>query len=178
MADLTDEVAKVNKIMSNATRRKILDLINQNGSMSYSVLRESLNQMNTGQLNYHLKCLGNLISKDEESGKYILTEFGLAVLNFNVDRLKKGQLKSDEITPLITSNRGDRNITPFVGVVLPLSILSVMTYYLFFYLDVSNGSAIISNIIMWLIVLFLILRGYFLDSKGWKSAQLTGKGVK
>jgi hypothetical protein len=50
-------------------------LINENGSLSYTDLLEKLDTVSTGLLNYHLKILGDLLSKNE-GGQYTLSERG------------------------------------------------------------------------------------------------------
>jgi DNA-binding HxlR family transcriptional regulator len=68
-------------IFEDELRQKILVLINQSGSLSYSDLMEKLDIVSERLLNYHLKVLGDLISKNEEE-QYALTERGLLALNF------------------------------------------------------------------------------------------------
>ena len=72
-----DEVewSSLHKILSDTTRRSVLELLSERQALSYTEIMTLLQVTNTGRLNYHLKALGNLISKDEE-GKYHLTERG------------------------------------------------------------------------------------------------------
>ncbi len=63
------------KILKDETRRKIILLIDEKGSVSYSALMKDIPSISTGLLNYHLKVLDDLLAKDEKS-KYILTEKG------------------------------------------------------------------------------------------------------
>ena len=67
--------ASLHKILSDTTRRSILELLAEKGSLTYTDLMTLLQITNTGRLNYHLKQLGGLISKDE-GGRYRLTEQG------------------------------------------------------------------------------------------------------
>jgi len=53
-----------------------LELLEQRERLSYVELQTLLGIAHTGKLNYHLKILGDLISKDEESGLYCLSEKG------------------------------------------------------------------------------------------------------
>ncbi len=59
-------------------RRKILYLLEKEGFISYTDLMDKLNLEQTGQLNFHLKKLNNLIGKDKKS--YYLTDDGKQIL--------------------------------------------------------------------------------------------------
>ena len=68
-------IASLHKILKDETRQKIILLLNEKGSLTYTDLMDSLEVISTGLLNYHLKVLGDLLSKNEEE-KYILSEKG------------------------------------------------------------------------------------------------------
>jgi predicted transcriptional regulator len=68
--------ATLHKILKDETRRKIILLLNEKGSSSYTDLMKTLEISNTGRMNYHLRILGNLLSKRED-GQYVLTEKGI-----------------------------------------------------------------------------------------------------
>jgi DNA-binding transcriptional ArsR family regulator len=68
-------IESLHKILKDETRRKILLELNDKGNISYTHLKESLNVISTGTLNYHLKVLGDLIEKSP-AGVYQLTEKG------------------------------------------------------------------------------------------------------
>jgi len=57
-----------------------LELLEERGRLSYVELQNLLEVPHTGKLNYHLKVLGDLISKDEQSGQYSLSEKGRAAV--------------------------------------------------------------------------------------------------
>jgi hypothetical protein len=65
----------LHKILKDETRRKIVFLLNERESLSYTDLMNNLKIVNTGLFNYHLKVLDDLIIKDE-TGQYLLTEKG------------------------------------------------------------------------------------------------------
>jgi DNA-binding transcriptional ArsR family regulator len=70
-------------ILSDKTRRTILIVLEQRKTLSYAELAKSLGITHTGKLNYHLKSLGDLITKDPD-GKYTLSgkgELAIQVLN-------------------------------------------------------------------------------------------------
>jgi hypothetical protein len=72
---MTSGIASLYKILKDDNRQKIIVLINENGSLSYTDLLEKLDTVSTGLLNYHLKILGDLLSKNE-GGQYTLSERG------------------------------------------------------------------------------------------------------
>ena len=65
----------LHRILKDSTRRRILSALNERGPLTYVEILGLLEIEHTGKLNYHLKLLGDLISKDE-SGRYSLTEKG------------------------------------------------------------------------------------------------------
>src|SRR5665647_118460 len=68
-------LTSLHKILKDETRRQIILLLNEKSSLTYTELLDSLEVVSTGLLNYHLKVLGDLLSKNEEE-KYVLTEKG------------------------------------------------------------------------------------------------------
>jgi hypothetical protein len=72
-----DEVdwSSLHRILSDSTRRSVLELLSEKQTLSYTDIMTLLRITNTGRLNYHLKTLGNLVSKDDD-GRYRLTERG------------------------------------------------------------------------------------------------------
>ncbi len=68
-------ISSLHKILKDETRQKIISLLNEKGSLGYTELMEATKAGSTGLLNYHLKVLGNLITKNE-AGQYLLTEKG------------------------------------------------------------------------------------------------------
>jgi DNA-binding transcriptional ArsR family regulator len=80
------------KILKDENRQHIIKLLTEKGSQSYTELLEASETGSTGLLNYHLKILGDLITKDE-TGQYLLTEKGKVassiLLNFPVDVTEK-----------------------------------------------------------------------------------------
>ena len=75
MSVMSSGLASLHKILKDETRRKIILLLREKGSLSYTDLMDTLDIVSTGLLNYHLKVLGDLLSKRED-GQYVLTEKG------------------------------------------------------------------------------------------------------
>jgi DNA-binding transcriptional ArsR family regulator len=78
---MSSSIESLNKILKDETRRKILLLLNDKQSLSYTDLMETLKIGSTGTLNYHLKVLGELLEKNE-AGQYMLTEKGNVAVRF------------------------------------------------------------------------------------------------
>jgi DNA-binding transcriptional ArsR family regulator len=69
-------IDSLHKILKDKTRRRIILLLREKESLSYTDLMNALEITNTGKMNYHLKVLGDLLSKGE-NGQYALTEKGM-----------------------------------------------------------------------------------------------------
>jgi DNA-binding HxlR family transcriptional regulator len=72
---MSSGIASLHKILKDETRRKIVLLLNEKGSLGYTDIMDTLEIVSTGTLNYHLKVLGDLLEKNE-TGQYMLTEKG------------------------------------------------------------------------------------------------------
>jgi hypothetical protein len=70
------DISQLHNVLRDSTRAKILELLNERTSLSYVELQELLQIGHTGKLNYHLKVLGDLLVKDERTGRYSLGEKG------------------------------------------------------------------------------------------------------
>jgi MFS family permease len=69
-------IDSLHKVLKDETRRKIVLLLHEKGSLCYTDLMKALGIANTGKMNYHLKILGDLLLKRED-GQYALTEKGV-----------------------------------------------------------------------------------------------------
>lgn len=73
--------SSLHKLLGEPTRRSILELLAQKEEgLTYTEIMTVLGIANTGRLNYHLKAIANLVTKDEQ-GKYHLTEQGKLAAN-------------------------------------------------------------------------------------------------
>jgi len=72
------------KILGDETRRRILLLLNEKGSVGYSDLMNQMGITNTGTFNYHLKVLGDLVQKNV-NGRYKLSEKGKLAVHLLLD---------------------------------------------------------------------------------------------
>ncbi|MCW4023683.1 MAG: ArsR family transcriptional regulator [Candidatus Bathyarchaeota archaeon] len=72
---MDSDLSSLYKILKDENRQTIIQILNTKGSASYTELLEASETGSTGLLNYHLKILGDLITKNR-AGQYILTEKG------------------------------------------------------------------------------------------------------
>ena len=94
---MNDGLSSLHKVLKDETRRKIILLLNDKGSLSYTDLMNALGNASTGKLNYHLKILNSLIAKGAD-GQYALTEKGILasrlVLEFADDNGQKLEMRT------------------------------------------------------------------------------------
>jgi hypothetical protein len=72
---MASDLGSLHRILKDPTRRRILSALDEKGPLAYVEILGLLEIEHTGKLNYHLKLLGDLISKDD-NGRYSLTEKG------------------------------------------------------------------------------------------------------
>lgn len=72
---MSSGLASLHKILKDKTRRQIVLLLNDKGTLTYTELKETLGFLTTGLLNYHLKVLDDLLAKNDV-GQYLLSDKG------------------------------------------------------------------------------------------------------
>jgi hypothetical protein len=72
---MSSGLGSLHKVLKDETRRRIVLLLNEKGIVSYVDLMRRAEVTSTGKMNYHLKILGDVITKTAE-GQYTLTEKG------------------------------------------------------------------------------------------------------
>ncbi|XHH10036.1 MAG: winged helix-turn-helix domain-containing protein [Candidatus Bathyarchaeia archaeon] len=115
----------LHKILKDKTRSKIILTLSQKGSLSYSSLMDVLGLSSTGTLNYHLKILGELLTKNQE-GHYLLSEKG----KFAVQMLK--ELSKENNNRQLGLNGFSAKNLVWIGVSNGLFLL-IMAYFYFTY---------------------------------------------
>ena len=68
-------IGSLYEILKDKTRRIIILTLNEKGRIGYTELLDITKANSTGKLNYHLKILGDLLTKNSY-GQYMLTEKG------------------------------------------------------------------------------------------------------
>ncbi|XHH10037.1 MAG: ArsR family transcriptional regulator [Candidatus Bathyarchaeia archaeon] len=122
-------IDSLHKILKDQTRSKIVLLLSEKGSLTYTNLMETLGLSGTGTLNYHLKILGDLITKNEQ-GQYILTE--------------KGKLASKILTEFpsekdkLQQHRNQKKFWTVAALSQIVYLVTVLTLYQLSYIDFSR----------------------------------------
>ena len=84
--------ASLHEVLGDENRRKIVRLLRENGTLSYTELMKAIKVRSSGKMNYHLKVLDNLLSTDEK-GQYSLTEKGVFAYTSSSSQNKKRLLR-------------------------------------------------------------------------------------
>jgi len=130
----------LHKILKDETRRKIVLLLNEKEALSHTDLMEELGFLTTGLLNYHLKQLDNLLTKDTD-GRYILTE--------------KGKLATRLLTEFPEQNRKQLGMKPkwwrkfWIGIGAA-AVLTTATNLLAYFLGYVNLTMFFQNFLVFL----------------------------
>ncbi len=117
----------LHKTLKDATRRSILDLLSERGTLAYTDIMTLLSITNTGRLNYHLRALNGLITK-ETDGRYKLTEKGQIACNM---------LKAFPSQTIPPSKTAIRKVVSIVLFVLGVLVLALVVPFGIFLLVVS-----------------------------------------
>jgi len=131
-------IDSLHKILKDETCKKILLLLREKQNLSYTELIGALGINSTGKLNYHLKVLGDLITK-AGNGRYVLTEKGTLASRLLLDFPEKAtnQLRLNMFDTLLIGLAGFLVVflNPFVwGILygfLILRFVLLITYAIF-----------------------------------------------
>lgn len=97
---MSSGLSSLYKILKDETRQSIIRTLSGKGNVSYTELLDASETGSTGLLNYHLKVLGDLITKNE-TGQYMLTEKGKiassVLLNFPAEANQAQKRKAQKI---------------------------------------------------------------------------------
>ena len=117
----------LHKTLRDATRRSIIELLAERGTLAYTDIMTLLAVTNTGRLNYHLRALNGLITK-ETDGRYKLTEKGQIACNM---------LKAFPNQTIPPSKTAIRKVVSIVLFVLGVIVLALIVPFGLFLLVVS-----------------------------------------
>ncbi|MBY9002219.1 MAG: winged helix-turn-helix transcriptional regulator [Candidatus Heimdallarchaeota archaeon] len=167
--EMEDDNSDQLKILSNPIRQGILKLVSEQGSISFTHLKEEL-QLTDGSLFYHLKSLKQLLEKDRQNF-YKLSEKGKVVIDTLIHKVKIPEQKEEKKSWFLDKITFPDLFYYFFGdpvrSLIELNALLIVTAWLF---GVSNsyfsslesimtGGAIVNSIISfshWYLYLFLI----------------------
>jgi hypothetical protein len=149
---MSQGIAYLHKILKDETRKKIVLLLNEKGSLSYTQLLEETEVGSTGLLNYHLKSLGDLIVKNE-TGQYLLSE--------------KGKLASKLLIEFpedysVQSRKRKKQFWIAIAISQVVYLVTVITLYNF---SLLNLGIVISSAVWVVGAILLAYLGYKLQSK-------------
>ncbi len=119
-------LTSLHKILKDETRQKIITLLNEKGSLGYTELMDSTEIGSTGLLNYHLKVLSGLITKNE-SGQYLLTEKGKLA--------SKLLMEFPEADYQSLKRKRQKQFWTAAGIVQIVYLISVLSLYYVKYID-------------------------------------------
>jgi DNA-binding HxlR family transcriptional regulator len=143
-------IASLHKILKDETRSRILLLLNEKGSLSYSELMDTLGVASTGTLNYHLKILGDLLSKNEK-GQYSLTERGKLASRLLIEY-------SEKDTVLQTKKKWWKRFWVVAIVLQAAALAVVLILYVFRLADASRLITGFTGFLFGLIFLYFFYR--------------------
>lgn len=125
--------SSLHKTISDNTRRSILELLAERDALNYTEIMTVLSITNTGRLNYHLKALGDLITKDSE-GRYRLTEKGKLAANMLKtfpERTRNGSSHLRKVVSLVLVFIGTFVVVPIVAFGLFFFAVDASTSFIF-----------------------------------------------
>lgn len=146
-------------VLKHPVRRKIILGLSEKDSISYIDLMNLVGAKSTGQFNYHLKILGDLIEKDE-NGKYRLSDRGqLAVQFLQKFAGRQTEPMSLPITMKTFKTRALSLAQGFIWVVLVYPLIWVLFgWYLYF---ADRSGAFFGDPTIPLMIFTLIIGGTF-----------------
>lgn len=141
-------LASLYKILKDENRQKIITILNDKESVSYTELLDASETGSTGLLNYHLKVLGDLITKND-TGQYLLTEKGkIAVsvlLNFSAEATLAQRIKSQKI---------------FWSILVIGQVIILTSFLIYYFLGIVDLSRLTEVFISFVMGIFLAVFGY------------------
>ena len=126
--------ASLHEALTDETRRKIVRLLRENGTSSYTELMKAAQVNSSGQMNFHLKVLGDVLSTDGK-GQYSLTEKGVfAYTPLHSFKNKKSLLKINTLWQ------------QWIGIVF-VSALFVLVIFLLYSRGIFNTETALLNLV-------------------------------
>ncbi len=123
---MSQGIASLHKILKDETRLKIITLLNEKGSLGYTELMDATEIGSMGLLNYHLKVLNSLITKNE-SGQYLLREKGKLASRLLME-FPEADYQSQK-------RKRQKQFWTVTGIIQVVYLISVLTLYYIRYID-------------------------------------------
>jgi hypothetical protein len=127
----------LHRILKDETRRKIVLLLNERGALSYTDLIEELGFINNGLLNYHLKQLDCLLTKDV-NGKYTLTEKGklaTRLLTLDSSNIVQAVPQTGQTSKIFVTRE-------FNWRVISVGLIALFSFFLNLYIVITVGESV------------------------------------
>lgn len=160
----------LHRILKDETRRKIILLLREKESLSYVDLMKALGITNTGKMNYHLKVLGDLLSKKDD-GQYVLSEKGVLASRLLVE-FPKVTTRQMELSP-------KRPQVLWWGIIIcGFALIGLFLLSQYLYRGFASGYASgmgISVPFIFLTIMFLIVGSHMIISDIRKNAKTSRK---
>jgi DNA-binding transcriptional ArsR family regulator len=144
---MSSGLASLHKILKDNTRRKIILLLNEKGSLGYTELLDATEAGSTGLLNYHLKVLCDLLFKNE-TGQYALTEKG---------KLASRLLQEFPEDSQVQRKKWQRRIWTALAIGQIVYLTIILTLY---YLGIVDISRVVSATSWFIIAMIVAYFGY------------------
>ena len=143
MEAMSSGLASLYKILKDETRMKTILLLSEKEAMSYTELMDELGIVSTGMLNYHLKILGELLTKTED-GKYTLTEKIMVAARLLREFPEKSKSQIEAELPRALYVGASISSAAYITIVLALYSLT----YMDFAAMITNIFAAVSAVIL------------------------------
>jgi DNA-binding transcriptional ArsR family regulator len=144
MVTMNSGLASLYKILKDETRKRVIILLHEKESLSYTDLTKALGITSTGKMNYHLKILDDLLTKTED-GKYTLTETGKLAARLLQEFPEKSQSQIEAPLPRAL----------FVGAGLLSAVYAVLVVGLYF-MDYLDFAGLVTSI-FWAVAAVILL---------------------
>jgi DNA-binding transcriptional ArsR family regulator len=146
---MQSDIASLHKILKDKNRRKIITLLTDRGSLSYTELLEATGAGSTGLLNYHLKILGDLLTKNH-TGQYQLSDKGKVAYKLIVE--------FPEDSSQARKNRNQKLLLAVVGVGQIIYLAIILAFYAAGQLEPYRLATGVSTFAVGMVLLFIIYR--------------------
>jgi len=167
---MSSGIASLHKVLKDENRRKIILLLQEKGSLSYVDLMKILGITNTGKMNYHLKILGELLSKKED-GQYFLSERGLLASRLLLE------FPESNTSQLGLSPKGPQIL--WCGIIICIfTLMGLFILFRFMYNEIASGYVygLDSSVpLIFACILFLFVGSYMIISDVRKNSKTNRK---
>ncbi len=150
------------KSISHPIRARVIELLSENVELPYSEILNNL-RIDSGQLNFHLRNMGGLITK-EENGNYLLTSDGkiASILLKKLHRLSQSGEEAVEPAAGISKRALATLIDFTIFLFSPLVVVFIVSYWIPFYerIDPVTVALFLHAIFALTFIVFVAMEAY------------------